>query len=96
MAVGDVKTGMSMVATQNGVFTIQPPVGEEWVIHNIYYSQGVSIRIISGGQTCTIDTDTSSGARLGTCFHLTNTHYISILNTYNGGNAIGYDGIQTK
>lgn len=95
MAIGDVKSGMTNIA-QGGSYTIQPPAGEEWVIHNIYYQQGVAFRVVSGAGVLLFDSDTSAGARLGVCFHLTNSQYMVILNSYAGTNLVAYDGIQTK
>lgn len=95
MAVGDVKSSLATLAA-GGLWNIQPPVGEEWVIHNVYYAQPISFRIAGGGSTIKFDSDTTSGARLGAVFHVTNSQYLQILNDFSGENKVAYDGIQTK
>lgn len=95
MAIGDVKQGTGSLAS-GVLFAIQPPVGEEWVIHNLYYTQPVSLRLVSGGNVIKFDSDTTGGARLGMVFHLTNGHYLQLLNDATIENKVAYDGIQTK
>ena len=95
MAVGDVKSDLQTIAN-TGILTIQPPAGEEWVIHNIYYTQAVSIRLGKSGTFLSFDSDTTLGGRFGMTFHLTNGQYLQVLNTYAGNNVIAYDGVQTK
>lgn len=99
MAVGDVKAGINTISAGQS-YSIQPPVGEEWVIHNLYYETGgykIDFQIIDGVGMIGFDSDTSSGARLGVVYHLTNTHYLKVVNTSAGTTMkISYDGIQTK
>lgn len=95
MAQGDVKSDIQAIAN-GGMLVIQPPLGEEWIIHNVYWGQGVTLRMVKGANVIGFDTDTTNGARLGMVFHLTNTQYLQILNAYAGNNNIGYDGVQTK
>lgn len=96
MAVGDVVTGLSSVAA-SGVLDIRPAAGVEWVIHNVYYSQGtVEFYKTDGTNLLRFDTDTSQGARLGAVFHCTNAQWIQVKNTAGTATLIGYDGKQTK
>lgn len=95
MAVGDVKADFQTIAA-SGVLTIQPPVGEEWVIHNLYWTGSVSLKYQKGSIGAPFDTDTGTGARLGLTIHVTNSCYLTITNTTTGASNIGYDGIQTK
>jgi hypothetical protein len=95
MAQGDVKSDLQTIAN-TGILTIQPAPGEEWVIHNIYYTQAVSFRLAKSGTFLSFDSDTAAGARYGVNIHLTNTQYLQVLNTYAGNNVIAYDGVQTK
>lgn len=98
MALGDVKSGISTLAAgTTNVYTIQPPTGEEWVIHNLYYSAGMEMSMTNGTLILPFDTDGSAGARLGAMFHLTNGYYMTIRNTSASASVIvSYDGIQTK
>lgn len=97
MAVSDKKQDLQIIAN-GGVFSIRPPAGEEWTIHNIYYTQPVSFRLAksTGGLFLTFDSDTTGGARLGMVFHVTNEQYLQVLNNYAGNNTMAYDGVQTK
>jgi hypothetical protein len=95
MAVGDVKSDLQSV-TNGSSMVIQPPSGEEWVIHNLYWGNAVSIKVTKGALTITVDSDTSTGGRLGTVFHVTNTQYLTITNNHTASIGIGYDGVQTK
>lgn len=96
MAVGDVVTGITSVASA-GVLDIRPASGVEWVIHNIYYNQGtVQLYKTDGTNILQFDTDTAQGARLGAVFHCTNAQWIQVKNTAGTATLIGYDGVQTK
>ena len=95
MAAMDVKSDLQVIAN-TGILTIQPPAGEEWIIHNIYYTQAVSFRLAKSGTFLSFDSDNGAGARYGVNIHLTNTQYLQVLNTYTGNNIIAYDGVQTK
>lgn len=96
MAQGDVKKGLSSITT-NAVLNIQPPAGEEWVIHNVYYNQGtVEFNITDGTNVLKFDTDTTPGGRFSAVFHVTNTQWLQIKNTATTSTLIGYDGVQTK
>lgn len=96
MAVGDVKSGLISIVT-NGVLDIRPPASEEWVIHNIFYSQGaVEFYKTDGTNLLKFDSDTTQGARLGAVFHVTNSQWIQVKNLASTTTLIGYDGIQTK
>lgn len=96
MAAGDVVNAISSVAT-NGVLDIRPAAGVEWVIHNVYYANGtVEFYYTDGVNVLKFDSDTTSGARLGACFHATNTNWLQIKNLNAASVLIGYDGMQTK
>lgn len=96
MAIGDTKAGLQSISA-GAVLDIRPPSGEEWIIHNFYYDNGpVEINKTDGTNVLKFDNDISSGGRLGTVFHVTNTQWIQIKNTTNTTTLIGYDGIQTK
>lgn len=102
MAVGDAVSGsFTITATQNN--TIRPSAGVEWVIHNLYYfntsgaSPNIEFSITDGTSNCIFDSDTTRGARLGMCFHVSNTQYLKVNNISAGTTMlVYYDGIQTK
>lgn len=95
MAQGDVKSGMLVVPSLTW-YEIRPNIGEEWVIHNIYYNGGVDFLINNGSFNVPFDRDTTAGARMGCMIHITNSQWL-VINNYTGANVnIAYDGIQTK
>lgn len=99
MAVGDVKSGIATLSA-GGVLDIKPPVGEEWIIHNLYYdANGFKMEFIMTNGTIDIpfDNDNSIGARMGMVTHVTNSYYLKVRNSSAGAvMKIAYDGIQTK
>ena len=95
MAVGDVKSNLVSVAS-NDVLTIQPPVGEEWIIHNIYHESNIELRLTDGTNTLTFDSTTGRGVYARFSFHVTNTLYLQIVNVDTVSRLIGYDGVQSK
>lgn len=94
MAVGDATTGLSSIAN-NAYLDIQAGIGVEWIIHNIYYPDAVEIYLTDGTNEIKFDFDTSSGARLGYVFHVTNGHYLRVKNVSGATMYIGYDGVVT-
>jgi hypothetical protein len=95
MAVGDVKSGISSVAS-GAYLDIQPPPGEEWVIHNIYHAGDVQLEFYDGTNSLIFDTDAGAGVYAKYAFHVTNSIRIRVKNTSASAQLIGYDGVQTK
>jgi hypothetical protein len=95
MAVGDVKNDLSSIGT-GLILQIKPPSGEEWVIHNLYWGNAASIKVVRGADSVTLDSDTSKGGRLGMVYHVTNTQWLELVNDYTDFSVLGYDGVQTK
>lgn len=95
MAVGDVKSGLQSIAA--GAFlAIQPPSGEEWVIHNVYHESDVELHFYDGTNSLVFDTDPGAGVYAKYAFHVTNSRYIRVKNTTTTAKLIGFDGIQTR
>lgn len=95
MAVGDVKSGISSIAA--GAFLdIQPPQGEEWVIHNIYHEGDVQLELYDGTNSLVFDVDAGAGVYAKYAFHVTNSIRIRVKNTMASAKLIGFDGVQTK
>jgi len=95
MAVGDVKNGLSNVAAGD-YLDIRPPVGEEWVIHNIYHANDIQLELYDGTNSLIFDTDAGAGVYAKYAFHVTNSIRIRVKNTSTSAQLIGYDGVQTK
>lgn len=98
MAVGDTQAGVATIAIgTTSTFNIQPPAGQEWVIHNVYYDAGLELRMTNGTITVPFDTDTAMGARMGMSTHVMNGYYLQLRNTSASVVVnIAYDGVQTK
>jgi hypothetical protein len=95
MAVGDVKSGISSIAS-GAYLDIRPPTGEEWVIHNIYHASDIQLELYDGTNSLVFDTDTGAGVYAKYAFHVTNSIRIRVKNTSASAQLIGYDGVQTK
>jgi hypothetical protein len=95
MAVGDVKSNLVSVAAE-AYLVIQPPVGEEWVIHNIYHESDAQLEFYDGTNAIVFDTHYGRGGWLGYFFHATNAHYFRVKNNAGTAQLMGYDGVQTK
>jgi hypothetical protein len=95
MTVGDVKSGLSSIAA-SGYLDIQPPVGEEWVIHNIYHEGDIHLELYDGTNSLIFDTTTGPGVYAKYAFHVTNALRIRVKNTMTAAKLIGYDGVESK
>lgn len=95
MAAGDVKSDLQNVST--GTFlAIQPPAGEEWVIHNVHHEGEAELYFYDGTRTVRAFSDAEQGVWPSLFLHCTNTRYYRIKNTNASTKALGYDGIQSK
>lgn len=98
---GQVAKGNVSALATNGTFNIQPPAGTEWSIHNIYYSQTVSMSIMDGTTSPVssgpmyVDVN-GAGSVLSGTFNLTNDHYIQVTNTGASASNISFDGKVTS
>lgn len=98
MAVGDTKSAVVSLTNAASYF-IQPPAGEEWILHNIWHSRPLypSLATSGGGGLFIVSSvSVMDGGNWETRLvaHLTNSVFL-ILNT-NSAQVIGYDGIQSK
>ena len=95
MTVGDVFNGLASVAA-SAYLDIQPAVGVEAVIHNIYHDSDVQIEFYDGTNSLIFDTDVGAGVYAKYAFHVTNTMRIRVKNTAAVAQLIGYDGMVSK
>ena len=95
MAVGDVFSGLASVASA-GYLDIQPAVGVEAIIHNIYHDGDIQLEFYDGTESLIFDTDVGAGVYARFAFHVTNAMRIRVKNTAAVAQLIGYDGIQSK
>jgi hypothetical protein len=95
MAQGDVKSGIVSIGAF-GSYSIRPPVGEEWVIHNVHFDNDGELRFSNGTDFITLDTVLGNGSLMGLSIHITNTNYLTIINSSVITASFGYDGVQTK
>lgn len=95
MPVGDVKSGMSSIAS-GSYLTIQPASGEEWVIHNISWATKVDIEWYDGSNSLVFHIATIGDSLRWEEFHLKNGLYLRVKNTDTVSRLIQYDGVQTR
>jgi hypothetical protein len=95
MAVGDVVSGLSSVAS-GAYLDLRPSAGVEWVLHNVYYGGRVEISFYDGSNEVVFEVDSGPGSLRWEEFHCTNSLRIRVKNVSGGAIYIGYDGVQTK
>jgi len=95
MAVGDKVTGLQAV-TSFQTLRIQPPVGVEWTIHNIYHEKKAALEVVTGTSTLRIDVDAGFGGWLGYWFNVTSAQSLQVRNLTSTSQLIGFDGVVTK
>ncbi len=96
MAQGDVVQEISSIAA-GSYLDLQPSGTIEWVIHNIYHENDITVEYYDGSNSLVFQTEVGAGV-IGFCnFHCTNGHRIRVKNAHaSAAKLIGYDGIVTK
>ena len=79
----------------NSTLTVQPSIGTEWILHNIYTSNTIDLNVV-GSSTVSIETDLNESLVGGYFFHANFTHYYQIVNKTSDTIYVGYDGVQSK
>ncbi len=93
MAAGSVKSALVSVLA-SAVLDIQPGIGEEWIIHNIFHEDSVDLEFYDGTNILNFYSSTGKNNE-SVVFHLTNARRIRVKNTTAIAKLIGYDGVQT-
>jgi len=95
MALGDVKSALSVAVASGGFLDIQPPSTEEWVIHNVYHENDVALQWYDGTNVIEFDLSFGAGVYAKFNFHVLNARRIRIRNAAGVAQDLGYDGILT-
>lgn len=95
MAVGDAK-GTIVVLAPGAYIDIKPPPGEEWVVHNLYWSGGCTILFTDGVSSVVVDAPGGAGCWLEVRFHVSSGFWLRVVNGGGGSVVVGFDGVQTK
>lgn len=96
MAAGDVVSAIGSLA-QYDYLTIRPAVGEEWLIHNIFFDNHVIISLYNGSSELLFEWVNMIGHKPWKAFHLRNGLYLRVQAQAAGVTTLaGYDGVQTK
>jgi hypothetical protein len=95
MAEGDVIGGISSLAS-GGSMDIRPPAGDEWIIHNLYFSNTIELSFYDGSNNLIFGHYNFQGLAPWLCRHLTNSRYYRIKALKTGTTLAGYDGVETK
>lgn len=98
MASGDAVGAIESI-NDDGVLTIQPSAGIEWIIHNLFVpdgtaADGVQVHVVDATGSILLATVLSS--LLSINLHLSNTQYATMTNKSGGTILLGYDGIVVK
>lgn len=95
MARGDVKSANASIAAA-AFQDINPPAGEEWVIHNIYHEDSVTLDFFDGTNSLVFDSVVGKGVYAKYQFHVRNGVRIRVKNDAAAAKFIGYDGMATR
>ena len=92
MTVGTISDTIELAA---GASTTIKATGEndEWIIHNIYLTDGATCDIQFGDGTNWVAVDTVTESMLSYYFHVTYDNYLRIVNQSGGTIYVGYDGV---
>lgn len=93
MAAGDATLGFQSV-TNGSTINIQPPVGEQWVIQNIYWGGAVELNRADGTNAFKFDSDAGFGGRLCMDYRIANNNFMQVKNVSGGTIYIAWDGMQ--
>ncbi len=96
MAAGDVFSGGPTSVAAGAFLTVQPGVGVEAVITNVYHEAEVELYFSDGTNDVKFDADTAGGVFRNLNCQVTNARYLKVKNTNAAAKLIAYDGIQTK
>ena len=91
VTVGDA-VGENIEVADDANLDIQPAVGVEWVIENIYFGDDCIISWYDGTNTIRIADADGPDALQDCCFRVTNTNYIRVHNDSGGASDYGYSG----
>jgi len=90
------KTQDFVLTVNDSFLNIQPGIGEEWSIHNIYWGGAAEIYATDGTNDILVGSSETSGARLNNYLNCTSTQYFRIKNISGSSVYLGYDGVITK
>lgn len=93
MAIGTISDTVELTAGASTTIKTAA-VNDEWIIHNIYIDDGMSVSVEFGDGTNFIDVDTITESMLSYYFHVTYTNYIRLTNNEASTIYVGYDGVQ--
>lgn len=98
MAIGDVVASFITPVISGNAFNIRPPSGNEWIVHNIAYDNGIVdfYKVDSSGGALMYDSDTSAGGRFNGAYHCTNDVWYQLKNSGSVTINMSYDGVQSK
>jgi hypothetical protein len=97
-SIGDTIVSDIQAITAGQALNIRPPVGQEWVIHNIGCDAqpGNLLRKITAGDYLLVERLPSYSLRTGLNLLCTYDNYVQIYNAGAIAGNFGYDGIRTK
>ncbi len=95
MAIGDVVSGAASL-TQYSTYDIRPGVGEEWIIHNLCFTQATEVHFGNGVNWIFIGWFSHVGRVPWSVFHLTRDRYLRLKNNNVAVSYVSFDGVASK
>jgi len=96
MTFPDVVSGSSSLSGSGQTYDIRPASGEQWIIHNIFFSKGVKIHMTDGTNLVPLRFFSHGWFWEWLCFHVTNSRWIRLTTLRAETTLVGYDGVQSK
>lgn len=96
MAVGDAKVLLSSALSTGQYLDLQPSGTEEWVIHNLYHDNTITLELFDGTNSAIVTTESGAGLLSNLQLHAKNATRPRVRNQSSSTGAfIGYDGVIT-
>jgi hypothetical protein len=96
MGFPDTVSGSSSLSGSGQTYDIRPAAGQEWIVHNIYFSKGVKIHMTNGTNLVPLRFFSHGWFWEWLCFHVTNSRFIRLTTLRSGTTLVGFDGVQSK
>lgn len=95
-AVGDVVADCQSIANA-ARFDLQPGAGVEWIIHNLFWVQPVTLERFDGTDNAPFASFSGPGwQNISPGYHVNNTNRVRVLNDHGSAQIICFDAVVTK
>lgn len=94
MAKGDAKIGAITSVASASSLTIQPAVGETWLLKGIAYGGAIELYLTDGTNSILLDSDGAGGKMDNLNVLISNTQYAQLKNVDSAAKFLRYDAVQ--